>query len=86
MPAPIRALLISGMAPIGKDKRQAKWASRAPTGPESAPTAGLGLGRADLFREFVRRAVVVDPVIVGRPDERNDRRNGGWNSLRNVLP
>src|ERR1700754_3908612 len=42
-PAPIRALLISGMARIGKDKPAPKCASRAPTGPESAPAAGLGL-------------------------------------------
>src|SRR5437016_14241239 len=53
MPAPIRALLISGMARIGKDKRRAKCGSRAPAGPESAPAAGLDLGGAYLFRKFI---------------------------------
>src|SRR5262245_20944556 len=52
-PVPIRALLISGMARIGKDKPEAKYPLRAPAGPESAPAAGLGLGRADLFRKFI---------------------------------
>ena len=73
MPAPIRALLISGMARIGKDKRQAKWDSRAPAGPESAPAAGLGLWGTDLLRKFIAWAVVVDPGIIGRTDDRHDR-------------
>src|SRR3954466_4732557 len=53
MPVPIHALLISGTARIGKDKRGWKFGSRAPAGPESEPAAGLGLGRADLFRKFI---------------------------------
>jgi hypothetical protein len=81
-----RPHLISGTAPIGKKNAELETLVAAPAGQKSPPAAGLGLGRADLLREFVRRAVVVDPGIVGRPDERNDRRNGGWNSLRNVLP
>ena len=72
MPAPIRALLISGMARIGKDKRAAKCGSGAPAGPESAPAAGLGLRCADLFRKFVARALVIDAGIVGRADDRDD--------------
>lgn len=76
----------SGSHQENASKQESRRLVAAPAGQKSSPAAGLGLGRADLFREFVRRAVVVDPGIVGRPDERNDRRNGGWNSLRNVLP
>lgn len=72
MPAPIRALLISGMARIGKDKPGLKCGSRAPAGPESAPAAGLGLRRADLFRKFIARAVIVDSGVIRCADDRDD--------------
>ena len=88
MPAPIRALLISGMARIGKNKREAKWASRAPAGPESAPAAGLGLcmvpGRADLFRKFIARTIVIDTGIVRGADDRDDGRNRNGCGLAEV--
>src|SRR5882672_6887117 len=57
----------------------------APARQKSAPAAGLGLGWADLFREFVCRAVLVDSGVVGRPYDGNhggNRRRGG---LRNIL-
>ena len=84
MPAPIRALLISGMARIGKDKRGAKCGSRAPAGPESTPAAGLGFGRADLFRKFIARPLVIDPGIIWSSDDREDGGNRGRRGLAEV--
>src|SRR6187402_3393307 len=84
MPAPIRALLISGMARIGKVERGSKCVSPAPAGPESAPAAGLGFGRADLFRKFIARTLVIDPGIVRGADDRDDGGNRGRRGLAKV--
>src|SRR3954451_744770 len=83
-PGPIHALLISGTARIGKDKRGRKFGSRAPAGPESAPAAGLGLGRADLFRKFIARTLVIDTGIVRRADDRDDGGDRSWGRLAEV--
>src|SRR5258705_3767852 len=62
----------------------------APAGQKAAPAAGLGVRRIDLFREFVADGLVVDPGIVGLPDNGNHGPNAGWGGpgviLGNVLP
>src|SRR5205085_12533882 len=50
-----------------------KGALAAPAGEEAAPAAGLCCRRGDLFREFIVRCVLVDPWIIGRPDDRDHR-------------
>src|ERR1700737_5181513 len=50
--------------------------SAAPAGEKTAPAAGLALRRARWLGEFTaRQRVVIDPGIVGRPDNgKNQRR------------
>src|ERR1700736_1192765 len=51
--------------------------SPAPAGQKAAPTAGLALCGSDPFGEFIGFGLVIDPGIVGRPDNRDPRRVGG---------
>src|SRR4051794_31696215 len=76
------------MARIGKVAPAWKCRSPAPARPESAPAAGLGLclvpGRADLFRKFIARTLVVDPGIIRGADDRDDGGNRGLRGLAKV--
>src|SRR4051794_41813158 len=70
------------MARIGKVAPAPKCRSPAQARPESAPAAGLGLcvvpGRADLFRKFIARTLVVDPWIIRGVDDRDNGGDRGW--------
>src|ERR1700732_1265866 len=55
--------------------------SPAPAGQTAAPTAGLALCGSDTYGELSAFALVIDPGIVGRPDNRDRRRDGGGGGL-----
>src|ERR1700753_2910944 len=60
--------------------------STAPAGQKTAPAAFLARQRTALFLEFIALGpFFVDPGIVGRPHDRDHRRNAGWGGFRDVL-
>src|SRR5437763_16658753 len=79
-----RARSVSPAAKFGYWRENA--CSAAPAGQEAAPAAGLTLRRTDLFGEFVRDGLVIDPGIIGWPHNGNDRWNAGRAGLGHVLP
>src|SRR3981081_4486822 len=76
-----------GQRPILQETRgRAAGESPSPAGQKAAPAAGLALRRIDLFREFIGYGFVIDPGIVGRPDNGNYRRHGCHAALPEILP
>src|SRR3954463_5702133 len=67
------------------EETSSRAVSAAPAGQKSAPAAGLGLRRADLLGKLIYRRLIVDPGIVGRPDDMNDLRDVLGRLLGDVL-
>src|SRR6266851_6878777 len=59
----------------------------SPEGQKAAPAAGLGVRGTHLFREFIDEGVVIDPGIVGRPDDGDHGRNArrGTPDIGNIM-
>src|SRR5437899_5442502 len=86
-PRRVRTLLSTGLLYASRYPPGSSWGAgfrskplclTSPAGQKTAPAAGLGVRGIDLFREFIADGLVIDPGIVGRPDDGDHR----WNVRR----